>query len=87
MCTNTCEWYWYAGGEASPGLGSRCRGPACVLWRRSGEASADRRPGIWCGRGAGAAASDTSCEMLPLDPHLRAVPYAKETVRVDSRMA
>lgn len=52
----------------------RCSGSACVLWRRSGNMSVDRRLRLESRPGDGASvggASEASCGRLPLDPHLR----------------
>lgn len=72
----------------SPGLVGRCRvGSACVLWRRSGKASSNQWPGDEflnpdsCAGVAGVAARDASCEMLPLDPHLRAAQCATHCIQ------
>jgi hypothetical protein len=84
--TYTCGRRCQLGGEASPGLSSRS---ACELWRRSGsgKASADQWPvggSLDTDSSAtvpGAAARDASCEMLPLEPHLRAAPCATRRIQ------
>ena len=81
---HTCGRRCQMGGEASPGLSSRS---ACVLWRRSGEASADQWPiggSLDADASApvpGAAAWKPSCEMLPLEPHLRAAQSAGRRIQ------